>query len=271
MDSFTRWNAVIAARRSRRRYDPERTVPADLLAALSGVCEGFRPFPSARAVLVAGALEDVFKGAVGTYGKIKGAPGFIAFIGDMRHPNVQEQTGYTGEGVVLEATALGLDTCWVGGFFRAEVAADLAGARGWERVLAVTPVGYASRRGSFEEKLMAGFGRHRRRRPLSRLADGIEGARWPDWARAALEAARLAPSAINRQPWGFHVAGDSIEVYVRTPLAPDFTVSKRLDCGIAMLHVEAGAASRGAHGRWTFLEAPGVARFEVQARGAEAP
>ncbi|HHY93759.1 MAG TPA: nitroreductase, partial [Firmicutes bacterium] len=35
--------------------------------------------------------------------------------------------GYTGEAVVLEATALGLATCWVGGFFRPEVAARLLG------------------------------------------------------------------------------------------------------------------------------------------------
>jgi len=53
--------------------------------------------------LVADSPETVFKGAIGPYGKIKGAPAFVAFIGHMENPYVQEQVGYTGEGIILEA------------------------------------------------------------------------------------------------------------------------------------------------------------------------
>jgi hypothetical protein len=31
----------------------------------------------------------------------------------MKSAHVQEYVGYTGQGLILEATALGLDTCWV--------------------------------------------------------------------------------------------------------------------------------------------------------------
>jgi len=97
---------------------------------------------------------------MGLFGKIEGAPSFVAFIGNMESPYVQEEIGYTWEGIVLEATALQLATCWVGGFFRPDVAAAVAGTGENERVLAVTPVGYAKESQSIEKKLMTGFGRN---------------------------------------------------------------------------------------------------------------
>ena len=204
--------------------------------------------------------KDIFKGVVGGYGKISGAPAFIAFIGDMRAPSVQEKVGYTGEGVILEATTLGLNTCWVGGFFKPETVASLVEIKDNERVLAVTPVGYASRSESFAERLMTGFGLSHRRLPLSKLVSGWRVDNLPEWAKVSLEAARLAPSAVNRQPWGFDVDNEGITVSVRTT-GPEFTVSKRLDCGIAMLHIEVAASNFGVQGAWELLKAPQVSRF----------
>ncbi|MBO8128679.1 MAG: hypothetical protein H0Z39_05715 [Peptococcaceae bacterium] len=42
-----------------------------------------------------------------------------------------------------------------------------------------------------------------------------------------------------------------------------YHISKRLDCGIAMLHIELGARFAGVRGRWEHLSSPGVARFCV--------
>ncbi len=220
------------------------------------------PFPHARTCLVSEPTKDVFKGIVGGYGKVYGAPAFIAFIGDMRAPSVQEEVGYTGEGIILEATALGLNTCWVGGFFRPESVASLVEIKDNERVLAVTPVGYANRFESLTERSMTGFGLTHRRIPLSKLVSGWQVDNLPEWVKGSLEAARLAPSAVNRQPWGFNVDGSSIIVFVRTS-GPEFNVSKRLDCGIAMLHIEVAASNFGIQGAWELLEAPLVSRFVV--------
>jgi hypothetical protein len=181
----------------------------------------------------------------------------------MNSPFFQEEVGYTGEGIILEATALGLNTCWVAGFFRPEIASSLVEIRSNERILAVTPVGYARQFESLEERLMTGFGRTHRRLPLSKLVSGWDRAEWPEWVRVSLESARLAPSAVNRQPWGFEVANNSITVLVRTT-GPEFNVSKRLDCGIAMLHIEVAASSHGYKGEWEFLQSPQVARFKVR-------
>lgn len=207
--------------------------------------------------------KDVFKGIIGGYGKVSGAPAFIAFIGDMRAPSVQEEVGYTGEGIILEATALGLNTCWVAGFFRPESVASLVEIKDNERVLAVTPVGYASGFESLGERLMTGFGLTHRRLPLSKLIDGGRVDNMPEWAQVSLEAARLAPSAVNRQPWGFEVDASGITVLVRTS-GPEFNVSKRLDCGISMLHIEIAALHYGCRGKWEFLQSPQVAKFIIE-------
>lgn len=258
----SRWFGAIGTRRSRRRFSGTPVAP-DLLARFSELCAEFKPFPHARALLVNESPARLFKGIVGQYGKIKGAPAFVAFIGNMDGPSVQEEVGYTGEGILLEAEAWHLATCWVGGFFRREVAASFIKMQENERVLAVTPVGYAAEHQSLGERLMTGFGMTHRRKPLAAMVTGLEKTAWPEWVRAALDAARLAPSAINRQPWAFRVEPDSITVSVNRS-GMEFNVAKRLDCGIAMLHIEVAARHYGWHGRWEFLEAPRVARFHTE-------
>ena len=109
---------------------------------------------------------------------------------------------------------------------------------------------------------MTGLGLAHRRLPISKLVSGWGKEKMPEWVRVSLEAARLAPSAINRQPWGFNVEDDGITVFVRTS-STEFNVSKRLDCGIAMLHIEVAALSSGVKGNWKLLETPRVGRFCV--------
>jgi nitroreductase len=259
---FSRWYAAVKSRRSRRHFDPNRPIEPGALLALEKVCREFTPFPHARAHLLNKPVKDIFKGLIGGYGKVSGAPAFIAFIGDMRAPNVQEQVGYTGEGMILESTSLGLNSCWVAGFFKPEVVASLIEIKTHERVLAVTPIGYAHKLESISERLMTGFGLNHRRQPLSKLTGGMIVDSLPEWIRESLEAARLGPSAVNRQPWGFNVDEKGITVFVRTS-GPDFNVSKRLDCGIAMLHIEVAALHYGCTGKWQFLQHPNVAKFEL--------
>ena len=262
---FSRWHAAIPRRRSRRRFDSTE-LESSLLAQIQTICREFRPFPQARAELVTQSPDRVFRGAIGHYGKIKGAPAFIAFIGDMDDPHIQEKVGYLGEGIILEATAMDLATCWVGGFFRPKLAASIVGTGENERVLAVTPIGYATQDFSLEERVMTGFGRTHRRKRLAELIVGPVQTDLPHWIKSALEAARIAPSAINRQPWRFYVEPDSITISVDSP-GFTFGISKRLDCGIAMLHIEVAALDCGVQGDWEFLEAPEVARFIIASGG----
>jgi nitroreductase len=258
---FPRWYEALLTRRSRRLYKPKPPA-GQVLERLIAACSEFRPFDTARAVLIR-HTEDVFKGIIGAYGKIRGAPFFLAFIGDAGNRYVQDKVGYTGEGIMLEATALGLGACWVGKSFDRRIASSLVTMKKHERVLAVAAVGYAAEETSFEETLLTGFGKLHKRKPVAELVSGMPEAEWPEWIRKALMAARLAPSAVNRQPWRFLVEQDGLTVSVDN-LHDSLGISKRLDCGIAMLHIEIAALNCTVTGRWEFLEPPRVAKFVMK-------
>jgi hypothetical protein len=253
------WYQAIFLRHSRRSFMSRRP-EEEKVARLEALCREFHPFPGARAEFVRLSPDVIFKGLLGVYGRITGACFYVAFIGSGDGLNVEEGIGYTGEGVILEATALGLGTCWVSGFFRPEaVKAHLSLAES-ERVFAVTPIGYAERDYTFKDKIYRSLAGSRKRKLLPQICEGPGTELWQD---KALEAARLAPSASNRQPWRFGLGGGSITVRTDGP-KDSGRYPKRLDCGIAMLHLELGAAAEGVSGRWVPLRPPEVARFEAQ-------
>lgn len=251
------WYDAIFLRHSQRRYSGE--VPNDeVTARIERVCNDFRPFPGARAVLVRDSGKDVFKGAVGElFYKVKETPYYIAFIGDMKAPNVQAITGYLGEGVILEATALGLNTCWVGGFYRREPVKEQVNLKDGERVLGITPIGYSKK----ETDRVGVSSKQYRRKNLEKLvlSGDVDDKKW---VRTALEAVRIAPSAANRQPWRFNISADTITVSSNSK-REGIRVSRKLDCGIAMLHLELGARVEGIDGSWEFLEYPDIAIHRI--------
>jgi hypothetical protein len=108
-----------------------------------------------------------------------------------------------------------------------------------------------------EEARMRTMVRASSRKCLAEIAPGSEGGTWPAWAVTAVETARIAPSGSNRQPWRFRFEEGGL--VLSCPPAAYFTAD--IDRGIAMLHVELGAAHAGMPGRWERLAGPGLLRF----------
>jgi nitroreductase len=252
-----RWFASLATRRSRRAFDGA-PLSAEHADALAEAAASFRPFPDARVELLADAPAALFSGIVGSYGRVTRARAALVIIKDGASASAEEHCGYTGEGLVLEARALGLDTCWVAGFFSPAVARGLIDLDEGEIVRAVSPVGHALRVPPISERLVFRPDAPKFRRPLDEIAPGH--AAWPVWASEGARAARIAPSAMNRQPWRFRYADGAVVVSAHGVDVPRFR--PRIDCGIAMLHFELGARSEGSDGVWVSLEAPDVARWE---------
>ena len=99
--------------------------------------------------------------------------------------------------------------------------------------------------------------------PLNSMIRGLRVEDFPPGFQDMLEAARLAPSAVNRQPWRFTVGPDGIVVsaagFELLPMA-----ARRLDCGISMLHLDVAARVNGIRGEWMFLaNPPEVAKYVV--------
>lgn len=256
-----RWLEAARERRSRRAFDGS-TPSEEHLAALEDACERFRPHPDARAVMARSVREDLFRGIVGSYGRVHGAPSAALFVGRADSPRAKASVGYTGEAIVLEATALGVGTCWVGGMFDGSLARTTAGASDGEKVFAVTPLGYPMQKVTSTERFVYGMKKPKPRKPVEHIAPDLHDRSWPNWARPGVEAARIAPSTSNRQPWRFRVDEGAIVISFDGPDTP--IVSKRLDCGIAMLHFELAVRAAGASGAWELLEhRADVARFSL--------
>ncbi|GHV19186.1 hypothetical protein FACS189425_09540 [Clostridia bacterium] len=234
MDNYStidlaRWAAAIRARRSVR----DLTAPPDKeqltrLAFLCKVLEG----DGVRIEL----LEAVKSPCV-TAALIAGK--------DTR----DDRLGFKGEALVLEATAMGLGSCWRGGGAEAKHAKKTVKLGEGERVAIVITIGQP------KEPPADIPDEARKRRPLEKLVVTSGGSSLADmepWQNAALKAARVAPSAINTQPWRFAFVKGAI-CMVRVGL---FAPTADLDLGIAMLHVELAAAAAGFSGAWSKTKDP---------------
>lgn len=170
------------------------------------------------------------------------------------------EAGYRAEAGVLEATAAGLGSCWLGGTLDRGGFAEAAGCAEDETVLAVVAVGFAAAEG-WRDGLVRGIVAASRRRRAEELffeEDGRTALRSSGWEAEALEAVRWAPSAGNRQPWRVVRYGPSYGFY----LAPDafyaavYPWMQWLDMGIACRHWAMVAQERGVEGRWEGMPPP---------------
>jgi hypothetical protein len=258
-DRGPHWLDATARRHSRRAFDGVPLEPAEI-AAIQDLTERWRPYPDARVELVTEPVVEVFTGAIGAYGRVNDPPHVLVFIVSGRTDFNDQHMGYTGQGIVLEVAARGLDTCWIGGYFNPRRVTRLTQLGSEERVLAVAPLGRALPELAPSERAMARLADPRRRMPLAEIAPDAATSAWPAWAIAAMETARLAPSAMNRQPWRFRLDSDGM-VVSRDDLRETSKIPKRLDIGIAMLHVSLAAQSHGVAGHWVDLPGTDVARF----------
>lgn len=203
---------------------------------------------------------------MGTYGVIKGARIFLAGI---IRPGYMAMTdyGYCKEKIVLQATLLGLGTCWLGGTFQASAFAQAARLEDGEIIPTVTPLGYPASQKSLTEKLMRRFAGSDQRKPWKDIffTDDFSRPLNEDAAgnyREELENLRLAPSASNKQPWRvlydtkprvFHFYLERSRQYKMMGISH----LQDIDLGIAMSHFEITARESRLNGKWTIRpEAP---------------
>jgi len=135
-------------------------------------------------------------------------------------PHSRVNAGILGESFVLEATAMGLGTCWVtGSFKRKELHLPLAHN---EAVLAVISVGTPA------APLTPPTTRHRKAPEHFCRGDFHT---WPEELQDAAALVQAAPSAMNMQPWALYM-GPKGEFVL------DASDRAQLDAGIALCHAE---------------------------------
>lgn len=148
------------------------------------------------------------------------APSVIACIGK-DDATLDERVGYYGQKIVLNAQSLGLNTCWTGTYNQKNVPAVVGDG---ERLAIVIALGYG-----------VNPGRERKSKSIEQVTSVKE---MPDWFRAGVEAALLAPTAINQQKFEIRLNEDSTVDFIDKG-----GILSKIDIGIVKYNFEVGSKS----------------------------
>ena len=161
-----------------------------------------------------------------SYGHFKNVRNYIALVGK-KSDQLSEQCGYYGEKLVLFAQTLGLRTCWVGASYRKRKAAfQLEDS---EKCCLVIAIGYGAEDGvPHHSKSLES---------VIRIKDEM-----PHWFEKGVQAALLAPTAVNQQKFLFTLVNDHT---VRA--GAGWGLYTEVDLGIVKYHFELAA---GDHFEW---------------------
>ena len=210
---------AMQARHSVRQYREEALRKEDA-ALLWEEIEACNAESGLHIQLVCGEPK-AFSGLLARYGKFSGVTNYIALVGK-KGPDLSETCGYFGERIVLRAQQIGLNTCWVAMTYSKVPSAFSAGEG--EKLCAVIAVGYGKTQGSGH-----------RVKSLREVTEGEPP--FPEWFVSGVEAALLAPTAMNQQKFRFALQGNRVSV---TAGSGFYT---KLDLGIVKYHFAMGAGA----------------------------
>ncbi len=162
---------------------------------------------------------QAFDSRMAHYGHFSGVNNYIALIGK-KAPDFEEKTGYYGEKIVLYAQSLGLNTCWVAMTYKKIKSAYTVGEN--EKLNMVIALGYGTTQGAAHKS-----------KTVKEVAT-VNG-EMPEWFEKGVNAALLAPTALNQQKFRFVLNGNVVTAKAG---AGFYT---KTDLGIVKCHFELGA------------------------------
>ena len=212
---------AIRLRHSVRKYK-EQPIEPNKVAALRGAIERCNDESGLNIQLVLNepkAFNGLF---ISTYGQFSGVRNYLVMAAP-KGKEWEEKIGYYGEQLVLLAQTLGLNTCWVGLTYKK------------------VPDAFHLREGDIIHcEIALGYGENQGKQHPMKPAEKFYEASGPvpDWFKAGLEAALLAPTAVNQQKFKFILQADG-KVGTKTLFSPwGYTI---IDLGIVKYHFEIGA------------------------------
>ena len=178
-----------------------------------------------------------FQGTLAKYGKFRNVTNYMVMAGK-KSDDLDERIGYYGEHLVLLAQTLGLNTCWVGLSYKK--IPDTYVLDEGEVIKAYIAIGYGETQGSSHKiKTVEQVNRTAVRTfGSSKNASDIT----PLWYTKGIEAALLAPTAVNQQKFSFEYVGTNNGRHqVRAKKGISMIGYTQIDLGIAKYHFEIGA------------------------------
>lgn len=222
---------TIRERHSVREYDgkPLARVEFDALGAVVRECAR----ESSLDIQLVGDNPEVFN-VIARFGLIRGCRTHVAFVVDDAKAGdvaADEAIGYWGQKIVLAAQDMGLNTCWCALCSRKKSRAVVAPEK---KIRLVIAVGHGKTQGF-----------SRKTKSVEALSS-VECAKAPAWFAAAMEAAQLAPTAMNNQNFKITLLSDGKTVRIDAPQSG----LNVIDEGIVRCNFEIAANEAGADWRW---------------------
>lgn len=211
---------AIIARHSVRKY-ADKPIETTKVATLRAEIEKLNIESGLNIQLV---LDEprCFSTGMWKYGQFSGVKNYFVMAGP-KGKEAEEKIGYYGEKMVLLAQTLGLNTCWVGLTYK-----KIPGTytlRDGDIVHCVISLGYGTTPG-VQHPL----------KPVEQFyeSEGLP----PKWFQSGMEAAMLAPTAVNQQKFKL-ILHDGNKVEAKTLFS--MAGYTNIDLGIVKYHFEVGA------------------------------
>lgn len=163
-----------------------------------------------------------FDGFMAHYGKFSGVNNYIALVGK-KSDKLDELCGYYGERIALKAQTLGLNTCWVAMTYK-KIPGAFCIDKG-EKLTVVLALGYGKTQGIAHKS-----------KDLIKVSN--VSADTPEWFKNGVEAALLAPTAMNQQKFTFTYTDGKVT------LKAGRGFYTKVDLGIVKYHFELGSGRK---------------------------
>ena len=216
---------AIEARHSVRKYK-DSPIPEEILAILRNKVWEINKEAGLHIQLVTDEPK-AYKGVM-AYGSFSGVKNYFIMAGK-KGDDLDEKIGYYGEQLVLLAQTLGLNTCWTGLSY-SKVPGTYKLESG-EKIGCYIALGYGETQGAGHKVKDV--------RDISNASDLT-----PKWFRKGVEAALLAPTAVNQQKFYLEYLGfKDFSKLPKVAAKPVFSMIgySKMDLGIIKYHFELGA------------------------------
>ncbi len=204
-------------RHSVRQYT-DRPIDSQVINALQAEIDNCNKQADLHIQLVTNEPK-AFDSFMAHYGKFSGVKNYIALVGK-KSGKLDELCGYYGEHLVLKAQQLGLNTCWVAMSYK-KIPGVFQVTKG-EKLTVVIALGYGQNQGLPHKSKSA--------EAVSNITDDS-----PEWFRSGVEAALLAPTAMNQQKFTLTCKDNKVSAVA------GLGFYAKLDLGIVKYHFELGA------------------------------
>lgn len=239
------WHHAIARRTSRRTYQMQQIEPQKT-AQIKDLIDEINEETRLHIQFIENGTHFL-SGFKASYGLFSGMPSLIALVGDAGDPELKQKLGYYGELIVLECVSQGLGTCWVAGTFDRRECMKSISMKDGEDLVCVLAVGNVAQNKKVKEILVSKL--NGGKQSFDELLKDKD-SNLPAWVVSGIEAARLAPSAVNGKPIGYRYRDNQLTVFITKKNHE----AEQIDLGISMAHFQLGALHASKEGSWKKVE-----------------